>query len=173
MKPILDPTLANLARKWYGNYPGPTEDMYLEAISISNYFDNMSVRTAGVVAVARGTDGKLYLGLSPDLQKSVTSAGGWFKFGDDLKAQLGHDFVYCKDVLDHIKEKAKDINPGCAEKKIVSSIGLAGQQLTEICVVPHPDNIWGKDLPALQVAVSQEGALIAPCESCKAIYQPA
>ena len=129
----------------------------------------MGVRTAGVIAVGIGSDDKCYLGLSSHLQENVTSEGGHFKFGSDLKDILGEDFGYCKKTLDDIVAKATN-NPGCAEKKVVSGIPIASQKLKEISIVPHPDTEWAEDLPPAMVVVgSADGALIAPCKSCLSI----
>lgn len=160
-----------LTKKYYGNYPGPTERTYDKAEEVAKYFNNMNVRNAGVIAVAIGSDEQYYLGLSPYLQQNVTSDAGYLKFGPDLKAILGDTFLFCRKTSDYIAAKAKN-NPGCAEKKIVSSIYLAGQTLKEISVVPHPDTDWAEGLPPAMVVVgSADGALIAPCESCRSIYQ--
>lgn len=159
-----------LTKKYYGNYPGPTERTYDKAEDVANYFGNMNVKTAGVIAVAIGSDEKYYLGLSPYLQQKVMSNDGYLKFRPDLEAIFDGDFVFCSQTSGDIVAKAKN-NPGCAEKKIVSTIYLARQTLNEISVVPHPDTEWAEGLPPAMVVVgSADGALIAPCESCRSIY---
>jgi hypothetical protein len=164
-----------LTKKYYGNYPGPTELTYNFCLDVSNFFKKMGVRAEGVITVAIGSDKKRYLGLSRKLDQNACSSDGYFKFGPDLKAILG-DFVFCKNISDDIIAKAKDkgkdnANLGCAEQKAVSSIYLAKQKLIEISVVAHPDTKWTQGSPpATVVAEGTDGTFIAPCETCRAIY---
>ena len=85
----------------------PTERTYKFAEEVGNYFNNMRITTAGVIAVGIGSDDKCYLGLSPYLQMNVTSEGGYLKFGSDLKSILGAELVYYKEALEDIVAKAR------------------------------------------------------------------
>jgi hypothetical protein len=169
-----------LTKKFYGNYPGPTESTYALANQVADYFQTQNINTAGVIAVGIGSDDYYYLGLSPDLQSKVMTAmsGGepppnaHFRLGDGLEKSTGVAFDLCRKVADDIIEKAQRKNPGCAEKKIVSEIYALKVTLKEISVIPYPDTIWGENLPAHVAVSGADGVLIAPCESCRKIYNP-
>jgi len=103
-----------LTKKFYGNYPGPTERTYDKGVIVANYFNNIKVRNAGVVAVAIDNDGTFYLGLSPYLQANAASENGYVKFRDDLKQMIARDFVFSTITSDDIVAKANNHNPGCA-----------------------------------------------------------
>jgi hypothetical protein len=164
-----------LTKKYYGNYPGPTELTFNFCSEVLNFFHKMGVRAEGVITVMIGSDKKRYLGLSRKLDQEVCSSDGYFKFGPDLKAILG-DFVFCKnrsdDIIAKAKDKGEDKNDlGCAEQKALSSIYLAKQKLIEMSVVAYPDTKWTQGSPpATVVAEGTDGTVIAPCASCRAIY---
>ena len=171
-----------LSHRFYGNYPGPTEDTYELAMAVAAYFASCAIRNAGVIGVAKCSEGLYHLGLSPDLQAAVmtcmaglqdkanTMLNAHFRLGDGLREATGIRFDLCRKVGDEIVKKAGGENPGCAEKKIVTNVLRSGAKIKGISVVPYPDTQYADGLPATMVGASADGAYIAPCKTCLAIY---
>lgn len=170
-------TALQLTADYYGHYPGPTQDTYELAEQVAKFFKQNAIKTAGVIAVAIGSDDYHYLGLSPDLQRAVMTemregqsmSHGHFRLGRGLEAFTGTKFDLCRKVADDIAQKV-DSNRGCAEKKIVTNIYARDLSIEEISVIPYPDTVFGASIPAHIVVANGDGAYIAPCESCLAIY---
>lgn len=171
-----------LTHKFYGNYPGPTEDTYNLAMQVADYFESCHVKNTGVIGVAKCSEGLYHLGLSPDLQAAVmtcmaglqdkakTMWNAHFRLGSGLKEATGTRFDLCRKVADNILLQVGSDNPGCAEKKIVTNVLRSGAKIAGISVVPYPDTQYATGLPAQMVGVSADGAYIAPCKTCLAIY---
>jgi hypothetical protein len=165
-----------LTEKYYGAYPGPRKETYELAEGVAGYFKKNAVRSPGVIAVAYAGN-YYYLGLSPDLQRDVmtvmregqSKSHGHFRLGRGLEAELGVKFDLSRKVSDDLVGKVKS-NFGCAEKKIVSNLNQRGDKMEQISVIAYPDNIYSDDIPAHIVVASADGAYIAPCASCLAIY---
>ncbi|MEX3816623.1 hypothetical protein AB3X96_42005 [Paraburkholderia sp. BR13439] len=49
-------TAIELTKKYYGNYPGPTEETYALAEKVADFFKENAISAAGVIAVAIGSD---------------------------------------------------------------------------------------------------------------------
>ncbi|MBB5463851.1 hypothetical protein [Paraburkholderia sp. Cpub6] len=172
-------TAIELTKKYYGNYPGPTEETYALAEKVADFFKENAISAAGVIAVAIGSDKYHYLGLSPALQKAVmtqmideaggSALNGHFRLGRGLEAYTGVKFDLSRKVSTDIVGKAS-FNKGCAEKKIVSNMYLRKVTLKEISVIPFPETIFAESIPAHIVVASADGAYIAPCATCLQIY---
>lgn len=196
---MVNQRIIDLAKPFYGNFPGPGSDTYDKAEEVSGVLRDLGIRDSGVIGVGK-SDGErtvfrregattqiwdqsiYYLGFSPGLQRKVISELGrnprnrsektvaHFRLGRTLEERCMTTFILCWKVADRIIASVKD-NRGCAEKKIVSSFDTyPDESLKEISVVAHPDSAYADDVPAHVVAVGAEGAVIAPCESCRAIY---
>ena len=150
-------TVLSLAKKHYGDYPGPTKYTYGQALGVSEYLLEQEIDTTGVIAFARDVHGSDYIALSKDLQ---LAAGNHFRGGR-------RNYYFCTTVAEDLWNK---YHSPCAEKKIITKIRGQETELAEITVVAHPDNVWASNLPAYIVSGNKDGVCIGPCSTCLEAY---
>ena len=160
-------------REYYDPFPGPDEAAFGAADKLSTNLYGHGLKKVGIVACGYSATGWLYAAFSPDLQKAVrTRWNATDKAMADWIGKVTGDTKvwYCRSVAANIVTTART-NPGCAEKKIMSSMCHYGESMTGIAIVEHPEGTESKRLSAHTPLVSGAGQYIGPCESCKVVYR--
>jgi hypothetical protein len=156
-------------KKFYDPFPPPTEEVLAFARQLASFLRRNGIVAPGVIAAARAKEGGLYIAMSTKIQQQAIQRIGneWATRFAGLAWRMTLEQIWaCTKVNDDIANVG-DHSPGCAEKKIVSTLRNLGKKMVSIGVVAYPDDNGSVDVPAHIVQGHSDGtSFIAPCESC-------
>ncbi|MDR8363112.1 MULTISPECIES: hypothetical protein [Pseudomonas] len=170
-----DGTTKALLARHFGNLPGPEKETYDVAQALSEVLKHNGVYTPGVVAVCWSAQGYWYTAVSPDIQRNIKAVAGavgvtnWLFCAtrlaiDATNYNYEQGICACTTTLPVIS--GNYANPGCAEKKIISSVHRWGDVIEQLSLIGHPDIDNTRVLHSYVAVGDKHGAYLAPCSSC-------